>query len=78
MQPWTRTNLELKQSRCLERNSRQELLKLATLLYSASRIEEEDLGRQGGRGGGGGVVPVSGEDEAEPPLTSQVTQYMFV
>lgn len=43
----------------------QELLKLATLLYSASRVEEES--EEGGVG-----VSGLGDDEAEPPLTSQV------
>lgn len=43
----------------------QELLKLATLLYSASRAEEGDFEAEGG--GGSSAV-----DEAEPPLISQV------
>ncbi|CAM9278245.1 unnamed protein product, partial [Scytosiphon promiscuus] len=49
-----------------------ELLKLATLLYSASRMEQEDTGNAGGRGGGS--EPVSsglGDDDSEPKIISQ-------
>ncbi|CAN0287693.1 unnamed protein product [Ectocarpus fasciculatus] len=50
-----------------------ELLKLATLLYSASRVEQDDTGGGGGGGGGGGSAVSSTfvDDEAEAPLTSQ-------
>ncbi|CAN0024380.1 unnamed protein product [Ectocarpus sp. 4 AP-2014] len=46
-----------------------ELLKLATLLYSASRVERDDT--SGGGGGGGAVSSTFADDEAEAPLTSQ-------
>lgn len=49
----------------------QELLKLATLLYSASRVEQDDTGGGGGGGGGGAVSSTFADDEAEAPLTSQ-------
>lgn len=44
----------------------QELLKLATLLYSASRVEEDDAKEDDGRASG------VGDDDAEAPLISQV------
>ncbi|CAN0225516.1 unnamed protein product, partial [Ectocarpus sp. 6 AP-2014] len=48
-----------------------ELLKLATLLYSASRVEQNDTGGGGG-GGGGAASSTFADDEAEAPLTSQL------
>ncbi|CBN77295.1 putative: flagellar associated protein, qilin-like protein [Ectocarpus siliculosus] len=47
-----------------------ELLKLATLLYSASRVEQNDTGGGGGEGGGAASSTFA-DDEAEAPLTSQ-------
>ena len=45
----------------------QELLKLATLLYSANRVEDDDDGDDNH-----GVPEFGGEDNIEPSLTSQV------
>ncbi|CAN0404809.1 unnamed protein product, partial [Laminaria digitata] len=46
------------------------LLKLATLLYSASRVEEEGVA-EGGGGGGGGISGF-GDNEPESPLVAQI------
>lgn len=46
----------------------QELLKLATLLYSASRVEQEDDVDRGVTSSG---IVGAGDDDNDPPLISQ-------